>query len=238
MSTNLTLQEKDLDRLQSPTSWLTDNHMNAANQIFKSDYPHVDGLQDTLLQQNLSWDVPKGEFIQFLHVKGSHWITITNIYVTSSGNSSTNSVYVRDFLFQQMDETTKKLIGQYHQGDKVKIYIMNVQQQPNGSDCGAYAVAFAKAILTEKDPTQLEFIDPRSHLALHLLEGMIPEFPSISRKCANKVIQKEIYIKLKPVDNNKKYSVDILSLFQLFSLVISSSSKSVFKFVRLFYDML
>ena len=114
-----------------------------------------------------------------------------------------------------MDENTKKLIGQYHQGDKVKIYIMDVQQQQNGSDCGAFAVAFAKAILMGKDPTQLEFIDPRSHLALHLPEGSIPEFPAVTRNCSNKVLQKEVYIKLKevPVDHKEKYSLDILSLF-------------------------
>ena len=58
---------------------------------------------------------------------------------------------------------------------------MDVQQQQNGSDCGAFAVAFAKAILMGKDPTQLEFIDPRSHLALHLPEGSmyLAEFFSI-----------------------------------------------------------
>ena len=214
-STRSTLNERDHRLLQSAKSWLSDNHMNAANIIFKNDYPCVDGLQDTLLQQNLSWDVPQGQFVQFLNVKESHWITITDIDVTDVTKSSSNSVYVYDSLHQGMDENTKKLIGQYYQGDKVKIYIMDVQQQQNGSDCGAFAVAFAKAILMGKDPTQLEFIDPRSHLALHLPEGSIPEFPAVRRNCSDKVLQKEICNKLKevPVDHMEKYSVYILSLF-------------------------
>ena len=59
---------------------------------------------------------------------------------------------------------------------------MNVQQQENGSDCGVYAIAFAKSILEGKNPTELHFSDPRQHLASHLVKGNIPSFPSISAR--------------------------------------------------------
>ena len=53
--------------------------MLMANNILKKDYPSVDGLQYTLLQQNFSWNIPSFEFVQVLHVNGNHWITIRNI---------------------------------------------------------------------------------------------------------------------------------------------------------------
>ena len=57
--------------LKSPLGWLTDNHMFLANYVLKKEYPCAKGLQDTLLQQNLSWDVPTGEFAQILHTEGN-----------------------------------------------------------------------------------------------------------------------------------------------------------------------
>ena len=42
---------------------------------------------------------------------------------------------------------------------------MLVQQQENGSDCGVFAIALAKALLTGIYPAQISFIDPRTHLS-------------------------------------------------------------------------
>ena len=52
--------------------------------------------------------------------------------------------------------------------NKVKINIMNVQQQENESDCGAFAIAFAKCLLEGKDPSEYDFVNPRKHLAQYL----------------------------------------------------------------------
>ena len=130
------LSDKDTKVLES--GWLTDEHM----LIFsKKDYPSVDGLQDTLLQQNFSWDIPSSEFV----VNGNHWITISNIGLSDS------SVHK----------------------DKVKINIMNAQQRENESDCGVFAIAFAKCVRRKGT----DFVNPGEHLAQYLPEGIIPEFP-------------------------------------------------------------
>ena len=55
------LSDKDIKVLES--GWLTDEHMLMANSILKKDYASADGLQDTLLQQNFSWDIPSSEFV-------------------------------------------------------------------------------------------------------------------------------------------------------------------------------
>ena len=55
------LNAEDIQVLEN--GWLTDKHMLKANNILKKDYPRVDGLQDTLLQQHFSWDIPTSEFV-------------------------------------------------------------------------------------------------------------------------------------------------------------------------------
>ena len=97
------LNAEDIEILE--TGWLTDKHILKASNVLKKDYPNVDGLQDTLLQQNFSWDIPTSEFVQVLHVNGNHWITISNIGV------SDNSVNVYDSLYNGITQTTKELIA-------------------------------------------------------------------------------------------------------------------------------
>ena len=128
------MSDKDIETLEN--GWLTDEHMLKANNVLKKDYPTVDGLQDTLLQQNFSWDIPSFEFVQVLHVNGNHWITISNIGV------SDQCVNVDDSLYNGINLATKELIAKYVHKDKVKINIMNVQQQEDESDCGVFAIAF------------------------------------------------------------------------------------------------
>ena len=81
---------------------------------------------------------PTSEFVQVLHVNGYHWITISNIGV------SDNSVNVYDSLYNGITQTTKELIAKYVHKEKVKINIINVQQQENDSDCGVFAIASNK----------------------------------------------------------------------------------------------
>ena len=49
------LSDKDIETLES--GWLTDEHKLKASNVLKKDYSSVHGLQDTLLQQNFSWDI-------------------------------------------------------------------------------------------------------------------------------------------------------------------------------------
>ena len=55
---------------------------------------------------------------------------------------------------------------------------MNVHRQTNSSDCGVFAIAFAKTLLVGQDPCLQNYIYPRKHLAQHLPNESIPSFPS------------------------------------------------------------
>ena len=72
---------------------LTDQHMRAANELLKTEFVTVSGLEDTVLQQNFSFSVPRDTFVQFLHVDDRHRITISNV-----GETDNNAVCVYDSI--------------------------------------------------------------------------------------------------------------------------------------------
>ena len=97
----LYLNDKNIERAKN--GWLTDDHMLLVNSILKREYPEVDGLQDTVLQQNCSWKVPINEFVQLLHVEGNHWISISNI------GEKENCVNLYDSLYNGVSQANCKL---------------------------------------------------------------------------------------------------------------------------------
>ena len=56
---HLHLNDKNVERAKN--GWLTDDHMLLVDSILKREYPEVDGLQDTVQQQNCSRKVPMSQ---------------------------------------------------------------------------------------------------------------------------------------------------------------------------------
>ena len=111
-------------------------------------------------------------------------VTIGLLLVTGV---SDNSVNVYDSLYNGTTQTTKELISKYVHKEKVKINIINVQQQENGSDCGIFAKAFAKCLLEGK-------VNPRKNLAQYLPQGIIPKFPKVLTEHLPHVLNKVVHI--------------------------------------------
>ena len=61
---------------------LNDTHIDAANQMFRKQFPDVRGLQSPLLGQSLSFAVTEPPFVQVLHVDGLHWVTVTGVHTS------------------------------------------------------------------------------------------------------------------------------------------------------------
>ena len=147
------------------------------------------------------------EFVQFLHVEGNHWITISNI------GEKENCVNLYDSLYNGVSQETKELIANYMNKDKVKINVINVQQQENNSDCGVFTIAYAQCLLEGKNPAEYDFIHPRKHLAQYLPTGCLPKFPKVLAEHIPVVLHKEVHIPLKPVEKSlSDYDKDILCL--------------------------
>ena len=61
--------------------WLTDEHIQLAQELLKKEYPRITGLQPSVLSQNDGF-IPvqrNSESIQLHNVDGNHWAASTSI---------------------------------------------------------------------------------------------------------------------------------------------------------------
>lgn len=173
----VTLTEHDRSLLVSDNGWLNDNIIHAAENLLQSQFSHVNGLQDPILEKNQSFDI-MGErpFVQILHINSNHWITIYSI------GGSDPHIKVYDTLHSSLPAATKKTIADLlHTNQKsFLVEYMNVQEQEGGSDCGLLAVAIATSLCNKESPESLEYEQEslREHLALAFISRELTPFPS------------------------------------------------------------
>ena len=157
----------------SPSGWLSDSVIAAAQLLTLQEFPHLSGLQDPILQQNLS--VHRGEFVQIINVRNNHWCTVSNI----GCNKGVVNVY--DSLYPSISKSTLKLIASlvFSPASQVVVRMMDVGKQFNGSDCGVLAIAFAYDTCCGVDPCKVKFDNRsvRQHLACCLEQCRLSRFP-------------------------------------------------------------
>ena len=83
------------ERILSPTSWLTDGIIKAAQHLTLVNIPLVWGLQPPCLGKTCSFMIETGEFIQILHKWPDHLLVLSHIGVLSG-----NVVIVYDSKYQ------------------------------------------------------------------------------------------------------------------------------------------
>ena len=175
---DLRLTHKDKRDLGSRShAWLNDRHMTAAQTLLKKEHPHIAGLQATTLQYTRTFDVhQEKEFVQILNLSASHWITISTV------DCPLGTIRVYDSLQLGLNSSLKRLIADlmFHQGKKIKIEYVNMQQQRGPNDCGLFAIATATALCNGIDPNKLEFTQKgmRQHFANAIEMKMLSPFPA------------------------------------------------------------
>ena len=60
-------------------AWLSEQIIDAGQNILKSMYLHIQGLQEVALSMALSYSIAKSEFIQIINTGNHHWVTVSNI---------------------------------------------------------------------------------------------------------------------------------------------------------------
>ncbi len=58
---------------ESSTQWITDEIVNAAQQLMREVIPGLPSLQDAVA---MNFDIQRGTFVQILHTGHGHWNTI------------------------------------------------------------------------------------------------------------------------------------------------------------------
>ena len=129
--------------------WLSDLHINAAQQLLKNQFECFGGLQSTLCQlktpiNNLT------NAIQILHVHTNHWAVLTTIGCTKQCQAR-----YYDSSYTALTTDTEKIV--YHLMPtttfQIEVQIMRMSKQVGSSDCGLYAIAVATALAFGIDPT-------------------------------------------------------------------------------------
>ena len=119
--------------------------------------------------------------MQILNVSNNHWITVSNI------GCSPGTVNIYDSISSNsLPSRTKEQIAAilFHDKTHIRLQFKQVQTQHGSSDCGVFAIAFATALCSRKDPTEINFIQHqlRSHLMHCLLQRDVTDFPQAQRK--------------------------------------------------------
>ena len=181
-----TLSRSDEEIILSPTGWLTDNIVDAAQTVLLQFYPGMAGLQPPVLQKTFAFQVHSGEFVQIVHIRNNHWC------VVSSLGCESGMIRVYDSLYKTPSKDLVHLIANmvHIPLSELKIVLMDVEKQSNGSDCGVLAIAYAFDICSGLDPCAVRFDHSkiRQHLATCLENCQLSRFPiagerkSVSRK--------------------------------------------------------
>ena len=176
------------ERILSPTAWLTDDIIEAAQNLIRENNPLVGGLQPPCLGQTCSFMIEAGEFIQILHNGVDHWVVVSNI-----GVSRGSVVRVYDSKYQYLTTTTELQLASLLNTPEPEITLefVDVKKQCGSSDCGVYAVAFATALSLGQDPGALYFAESemRRHLFNMLKEKKLKMFPVKKKKRSVRVTE-------------------------------------------------
>ena len=110
----------------------------------------MDGFQQPTLGRCRNFDIVSGEFLQILHTGNSHWVCV-------SSNGCLRGINLYDSLHHNIieEEVEAQVVDLVGEEYLKSITVVSVQQQPNGSDCGVFACAFATCLLHYQTPETL-----------------------------------------------------------------------------------
>ena len=192
-----TLTQIDLKDISENEMLNDDNVIHVFQRMMKEQYPDSNGLQDPVLGQKMHFNVFRNiPCVQVLHDGKLHWIAM------STYNCAPGEVFLMDSLFSGRiaDHTKRQICSILHCGkEALKINVLPVQQQSNGTDYGVFALAFAlHVITTNQNPIDVFFAPEkmRSHLLKCLSMGKMEKFPvseKVHKRCAMKQISIEIF---------------------------------------------
>ena len=189
-ATRQLLKKTDLKRI-SENEMLNDTIIHVFQGIMQKQHPEINGLQDPILGQTLSFSIYRNKrFVQVLHDGRLHWICI------STYHCEPGEVFYFDSLFSGRisDKVKQQLCSIMHSSStELTVKILPVQQQSNGVDCGAYAIAFVNYILKEKkNPVEVAFDQQkkRHHLLRSLAANRLEPFPTSTKSVKGAVEKK------------------------------------------------
>ena len=153
---------------------LSDQHIHIAQCLIKEQFPHVKGLQSTLLQLKHGLTYEAGtDHLQVIHSRGDHWV------LASTVGCEGGTVNLYDSVYHSLDEVTLQVVHNLFQ--HFSINMISSQKQEGGTDCGLFVIASATAIAFGVNPTTVTFkqTSMRGHLVKCFKERKMSVFPIV-----------------------------------------------------------
>ena len=191
---NLLVSEK---RILESEEWLSAPIINASQFILAKQFErnlHGTGFQDVCSSLTMNFLIEKGKFIQILHEPQGHWLTISNLGAKNS------EVFVYDSLYSSCSSNVQQQIACLLKADRpnIELHFVDVHKQSGGSDCGAFAIAYATTLCLGKLPGKFVFDQTvmRQHLRKCLEMQHFTMFPVRSERRQGGRIRSKQTIKL------------------------------------------
>uniref|UniRef100_A0A1X7V3B4 Ubiquitin-like protease family profile domain-containing protein n=1 Tax=Amphimedon queenslandica TaxID=400682 RepID=A0A1X7V3B4_AMPQE len=171
-----TLLENDFEDLIMGKR-LTQDHIYYAQELLKTQFPTINGLHSTLLQNKpVTNKEDLKDKLQIVHCNGNHWIAASNIKCDADCD-----VAIYDSIYRALNDEAETVICNLFQvgKQKPKIKVMNCQKQIGGMDCGLFAVAFITSIAHGQEPAKLQYLqdEMRNHLVKCFKAQKMEPFP-------------------------------------------------------------
>ncbi len=187
--------------LDSPIGWLNDDHMLAAHKLMsiKLGLNSENEIQSTLLSQTRGggFKPVKQFYVQVHNISfgGGHWV-LSKLDWQKKEVSLFDSFSVDPLpidLIRQLHQLYGHMVNQ---NKKLRLSIVTVQQQPNGYDCGLFAIANGFEIVSGGNPG-LCFYNcavMRKHLASVFVKQVLEPFPKDTNQNRDREVLKMIEI--------------------------------------------
>ena len=152
---------------------LSDRHINFAQYLLHTQFPAMQGLVLTLLQEKtIATKLPAGS-VQIIHnSRRHHWL------VATTKNCTRNEVKIYDSLYKSPDAEVRRIIKNLFQTTSNPSFIMlKMQKQEGNHDCGVFAIAVATSLAHSTDPVHFQQDQMRSHLHRCFENNKLTLFP-------------------------------------------------------------
>ena len=179
------LTKKDRDDVLGGKE-LNDQLVSVYLYLLKQKFPHIAGLQNTVLQQRKDSVIHHEDgqmLLQIIHIRGSHWATIQMV--------NDNEILLYDSAYSTVTLDTVDVISKlvHCVESTITIHIMNVSKQAGAMDCALFAMATATALALGDNPVTVVYDQQqlRPHFLECLLTGNPKAFPVLkSRRVASR----------------------------------------------------
>ncbi|XP_065908034.1 uncharacterized protein [Dysidea avara] len=172
---------------------LDDDHINAASQLLRDQFPDLQGLSTPAIGEcfkfeKFDWMIGYAGFAycQVLHTGCDHWVAIKAV--------SDNEVYVYDSIFTEPTYHVLKQIAAIcnTRSAQIKVHLEKVQMQVSPDDCGVYAIAFLTDLCFGRNPAShlYDHKKIRSHLINCFEADKITPFPCTKTKEKRAMLKK------------------------------------------------